>query len=118
MIGAVRFHCILTYVAWLAADLLTSNPALSEPEPWENSRWRSGLHFPGFDERVTGLVVYQDKLVAVGMFSLAGAERASSVAILDAASWKDLGAGLGHVRRPDAVTIYRDELVVGGDFDP
>ncbi len=112
----VPCHRPVVRIFWLATAVLAWTSAVAAFDPAENIRWRSGLHFPGFDRRVMGLGVYQDRLVAAGMFTLAGRVRANSVAILDGTSWKDLGSGLGQVRLAEAVTMYGDELIVGGDF--
>ena len=90
---------------------------------WNGSSWSplgDGLTRPGRPYcRVLSLAVYNDELIAGGTFNTAGGQPAAGIAKWDGTAWSTLGEGLGWPNNtPFAkdMTIYQNELVVGGSF--
>jgi len=63
---------------------------------------------------VSAFVVWEDRLVAGGRFTIAGGDAAQSIAFWDGAIWHPLGAGFETDVR--ALAVWRGQLVAGGDF--
>lgn len=85
---------------------------------WNGTTWDSlGLGVNGF---VSALTVYNNELITGGDFLYAGGTiwqggtRVRNIAKWNGAVWEPLGSGVsGSVK---ALTVYNDELIVGGQF--
>jgi hypothetical protein len=67
---------------------------------------------------VHALTVYNNELIAGGMFTTAGGVSANRIAKWNGTTWAPLGNGIGGGSDPrvNALTVYNNELVVGGLF--
>ncbi len=92
---------------------------------WNGTSWDSlgpGLGEPPLFGRVDAITEYQGKLVAGGLFKLAGTDTMSSLAIWDGTSWHSIGGGLHSNNANDYASVYDlfvdgDSLYVAGDFE-
>lgn len=114
-----QFPIATLYVLRVAALCTLLTPSAVNATALPPGSWRPGLHAAACDQRVWGIGVHDNKLVAVGSFSHIGPSPAEYVGILTDGAWQGVGNRLGRtVRSIVAVTTYNGELVVGGDFDP
>jgi hypothetical protein len=89
---------------------------------WDGTEWHAmsdGLRGSSFGG-VLDLIVFQGELYATGDFASSGEEAVNGIARWDGSTWRPLegGLALGTFRpRGVCMAIYRDELIVGGNFD-
>jgi hypothetical protein len=95
----------------LFAEPAQPSAAASDPD---DMYWSEGFHVSGLSSGVWALAVYDDKLIAGGAFTTAGAAEANHIAAWDGTSWAPLGSGMNYDVR--ALTVYGSRLVAGGDF--
>ena len=69
----------------------------------------------GLNGGVESIVVYQDKLIAIGEFTAAGGTGASHVAAWDGSVWSSLGTGINGSFSL-ALGVDDNKLYAGGDF--
>ncbi len=86
---------------------------------WDGSGWVP----PGkaMNNEVHALLVYKGEMIAAGDFTAASGAAANRIARWDGSAWHPLGSGLGPASAPStpavsALTVYDDELIVGGGF--
>ncbi|MBM3318047.1 MAG: hypothetical protein FJY75_09375, partial [Candidatus Eisenbacteria bacterium] len=80
----------------------------------EESRWSGEFGWPGVNEAVQALALYQGDLIAAGAFHTAGDILVRYIARWDGSRWHPLGAGLNSLVY--ALAVYDGELIVGGAF--
>jgi hypothetical protein len=82
---------------------------------WDNHLSSS---LPGTDGTVQALIVYNNKLIVGGGFSIAGNTDASCIAAWDGTTWSAMGteALRGMNSNVSALTIFEGNLVAGGAF--
>ncbi|MBA3704946.1 MAG: T9SS type A sorting domain-containing protein, partial [Bacteroidetes bacterium] len=69
----------------------------------------------GLNGEVRDMVVFNNKLYAVGAFNIAGGVAANNIAYWDGTNWCGLGSTFnGNI---NAVEVYNNELYVGGVFN-
>ncbi len=78
---------------------------------WDNSISPS---IPGVNRAVYALTVYDNHLIAGGLFTTAGGIPASRIAAWNGTSWSALGTGMN--REVFALTVYDNKLIAGGAF--
>jgi hypothetical protein len=79
---------------------------------WTGTNWVSlGGEVNGF---VKELLVYDNELIAGGIFSHNGIDTIKNIAKWNGTSWSRLGSGLSNYVY--GMTIYNNDLIVGGDF--
>jgi len=86
---------------------------------WDGANWHDFYGGAGLNDQVSCLVGYDNSLIAGGSFEDAGGDPlAYLVADWDGESWSSLGSGIdpGSYLWVSGLTIYDDELVVGGNF--
>lgn len=85
---------------------------------WDGTSWKP--LGKGLNGRVRDLVVYNDKLIATGDFEESGNgnKKCRFIAEWDGSEWKDMQGGLsGGIRGGYELTVYKNQLFVGGHFD-
>ena len=72
----------------------------------------------GFNWTPSDFTTYRGDLIATGVFESAGDVEARGVARWDGEEWHPLGGGIDNLPMPitDCLTVYNDELYVGGHF--
>lgn len=101
-----------------AVELPTGVSTLT-PSEWAGAERNGGddLWLPlgsGMNDRVEDLVVYDNKLIAGGMFTTADGDVVNGIASWDGSSWSPLGSGMdGGVY---ALSVYDGKLIAGGLF--
>jgi hypothetical protein len=88
---------------------------------WDGKDWKplgSGVNPSGQFSIIYGLTVYNDELIAGGIFTRVGGVDANCVARWDGSVWHPLGSGITS-RFPSVKTlkVYNSELIAGGDFN-
>lgn len=91
---------------------------------WDGTNWQpmgSGMGGGGtFYPYVMALTVYNDTLIAGGYFTTAGGVSALRIAGWDGSQWHALAEGMGGggtiTPSVHSLTVYNDELIVGGTF--
>ncbi len=105
-----------------ALDTSTGQPVFRAASPasptdnpddiyWDNSISPS---FPGMNDFVRRLTVYDGKLIAAGNFAIAGGVAANYIASWDGSSWSSLGSGMNEWVYD--LTVYDGKLIAGGIF--
>jgi hypothetical protein len=77
---------------------------------WDGTRWHA--MGTGMNDVVSSLTVYNDELIASGVFTVAGGEDVNYIARWDGFRWRPIGEGLGGDAR-DYVVYDGDLLAVG-----
>jgi hypothetical protein len=81
---------------------------------WDNSMSHI---YRGIDGPVYSMTVFEDRLIAAGRFSIAGATLANNIAAWDGTTWFPLGNGIGgDFPAVKALIAYDGKLVAGGGF--
>lgn len=83
---------------------------------WDGGSWSalgSGMN-GGSQPYVFALTVYNNKLIAGGLFTTAGGTNVNYIAGWDGSSWSALGSGMNSLVY--ALAIYNDKLIAGGNF--
>jgi hypothetical protein len=79
-----------------------------------------GSNAPG-TVKVSTLIIYNNELIAGGYFYNAGGGSARNIAKWNGANWSSLGSGTSNINSSiysvNALTIFNNELIVGGSFD-
>lgn len=89
---------------------------------WDGLSWAplgTGLDKPGDVARVHTLTVFDTKLIAGGIFTVAGGVSASCIASWNGSSWAPLGTGMGYPASSSGVftlTVFVNHLIAGGWF--
>ena len=84
---------------------------------WDGSAWSSldlGVACGPNRPEVDALIVYDNKLIAVGEFWAAGGVEAYAIAAWDGSTWSPLGSGMNWI--VGALGVFDNSLMVGGDF--
>jgi hypothetical protein len=94
-----------------------------ESEAQNIARWDGSSWTPlgaGIDGPVLVLTSTNDRLVAGGAFEHAGGVLVHSVASWNGTGWQTIGSGFargGDIASVEALTVFRGDLIAGGDFD-
>ena len=85
---------------------------------WNGSAW-AALD-SGMNSWVNVLTIYNGELIAGGNFTTAGGQAANRIARWNGTTWQPLSSGLvgplGEYSAVAALTVYNDDLIVGGSF--
>lgn len=86
---------------------------------WDSTNWSDVgggvIGIGGGNGQIYDLIVYNDELYAVGVFSFAGNIPAQYIAKWDGTKWCGLGSEFGNYS-VDVLGVYQDMLYVGGSF--
>ena len=90
-------------------------------QPGDGSSWSalsSGMGGSGNYHYVLALTVYDNKLIAGGLFTTADGVTANNIAAWDGSSWSALHAGTEGVPHPQVFTlvVYDSKLIAGGNL--
>ncbi|MGA2092069.1 MAG: hypothetical protein ABSH16_01495 [Sedimentisphaerales bacterium] len=90
---------------------------------WDGSQWRAfgnglGGNVGSNDSYEQSLTVYNNELVATGVFTTAGGIDVNEIARWNGDKWQKLGSGLGgsSYHLGYALTVYNGDLIAGGQF--
>jgi len=86
--------------------------------PLDSGVYDSAHHYATL---VSGLTVYDGRLIAGGRFNRAGEVDANNVAAWDGTSWSSLGDGMGDLIEPfvsevQSLAVYDSSIIAGGKF--
>lgn len=98
-----------------ASATQTSYVAAWDGDAWSSLGAGSVGELAGTDSWVNALTVFDDRLIAGGLFRRAGASAAERVASWDGTSWSPLGTGMD--KSISALVVHGDALIAGGAFD-
>ena len=104
-----------------AGSVAASNIARWDGVAWHNlAEGITGTPFHPWDAfYVSALTEYHRDLIAGGFFNKAGTAETQQIAAWDGASWRPLGAGLGHTSEHSnvaALATFHGDLIAGGAF--
>jgi hypothetical protein len=89
---------------------------------WDGSAWLplgSGMSYGAYYGEICAMTVYDNKLIAGGVFTSAGGVEANSIAAWDGSAWSPLGSGMSYgayCGEICAMTVYDNKLIAGGEF--
>jgi hypothetical protein len=85
---------------------------------WDGHNWKALGNVAnagnGLNNSLRAMAIYDNKLVAAGAFTKAGALKVNHIAAWDGSHWSSLGPGLGG--EVSALAIYDGLLIAGGNF--
>jgi len=87
---------------------------------WDGSAWSAlgqGVVKEGYSASVNALTIYDNKLIAEGWFTEAGAVNANNIAAWNGVSWSAMGSGIeGADLSSCGLAVYDNKLIAGGHF--
>lgn len=97
---------------FLATETGSDLSVLASPQDDPDDVFWSPLDSVGTNNVVYALTVYGNKLIAGGLFTLAGGDTVNYIAAWDGVSWSPLGSGMNGTVY--ALTVYDNKLIAGG----
>ncbi|HPD31798.1 MAG TPA: dockerin type I domain-containing protein [Phycisphaerae bacterium] len=117
-------YCLAAFAGDLYAGglfLKAGGETVNHVARWDGAEWHSltgGVTGSGYpDVPVTALAVFNDELIAGGLFTAAGGVHAAGVARWDGKGWSAMeDENAGGPRQVHSLAVHNGQLIVGGSF--
>ncbi|GEM_PF-6093872 len=103
---------ISVFLLIIAALILTAG--CSDDKPTSSIQYGWAPLETGIDNAVVSLAVYDNKLIAGGAFTAAGAVSANRIAVWNDTAWSTFGTGFDY--GVFSLTVFDNKLIAGGRF--